>query len=186
MSQRNDCRWKSGDEKLVTRSRQSLFEQKLQSLSDSFYSSIIDESLSSRKQRRSTEVRLKTADELTNSKMNNFTFEQCSLEEKTFSQSDQFSFTFHSIDQSKQETRTSVDFDLSKIDVQRKIHSSTPNSTIKTQRDEPTLIVEQKPDRTKLPSSSVEPKIIGYYPVISYQPVPPVILFDRSMQDKSL
>ena len=87
---------KSNDENRI---RLSLFGQRLQSLSDSFYSTILEDS-----NRKEKEI-VKSSDQLKQCQFNDFTFDQCSFNE--MSTKDNFSFTFHSIDQSNSLTNIS-------------------------------------------------------------------------------
>ncbi len=133
----------------------SRFGQRLQSLSDSFYSTILEDSKENQK------IQIKNAKQLEDLNSHDFTFDQCSISQIT--SNDNFSFTFHSIDQSKQT---------------KSPYSSTPYSireeNLIQKREEETIMVADN-------HSSHQPIIVGYYPVISYQPVylPPTIYFSK-------
>jgi hypothetical protein len=73
--------------------RLSNFGQRLQSLSDTFYSTILEDSKENEK------IQIKNAKELEDLNSHDFTFDQCSISQIT--SNDNFSFTFHSIDQPK-------------------------------------------------------------------------------------
>ncbi len=154
MSSRRSLNSKEKDDHL------SRFGQRLQSLSDSFYSTILEDSKDNRK------IQIKNAKELEDINSNDFTFDQCSISQIT--SNDNFSFTFHSNDKSKQ----------TKSSYENIFHSSTPypirEDNLIKKRDEETIMV---PDNR----SSHQPIIVGYYPVISYQPVclPPTIYFSK-------
>ncbi len=70
--------------------RLSSFGQRLQSLSDSFYSTILEDS-------KEEKLPISTAQQLEDFQCNNFTFDECSTSQIT--SNDHFSFTFHSNDQ---------------------------------------------------------------------------------------
>ena len=75
--------------------RLSSFGQRLQSLSDTFYSTILEDS-------KDKKYQIKNANEfehLQTSQYDNFTFDECSTSQIT--SNDDFSFTFHSNDQTK-------------------------------------------------------------------------------------
>lgn len=75
--------------------RLSSFGKRLQSLSDSFYSTILEDA-------KDKKIEVKTAQQLQNLHENqyeDFTFDQCSTSGLT--SNDDFSFTFHSNDQTK-------------------------------------------------------------------------------------
>jgi hypothetical protein len=71
--------------------RLSNFGQRLQSLSDTFYSTILEDSKENKK------IQIKNAKELEDFNCNDFTFDECATSQIT--SNDNFSFTFHSIDQ---------------------------------------------------------------------------------------
>jgi hypothetical protein len=72
--------------------RLSSFGQRLQSLSDTFYSTILQDS-------KEKKIQIKNAKQLEDFESNDFTFDECSTTQIT--SNDDFSFTFHSIDQPK-------------------------------------------------------------------------------------
>ena len=76
------------------RIRLSLFGQSLQSLRDSFYSTILEDS---NRKEEEKEI-IKSSDQLKQCQLNDLTFDQCSFNE--IATKDNFSFTFHSVDQS--------------------------------------------------------------------------------------
>jgi hypothetical protein len=81
----------SSSRRSSNKNRLSSFGQRLQSLSDTFYSTILEDS-------KETTHQIKNAKEfehLQKSQYDNFTFDECSTS------NDDFSFTFHSIDQPK-------------------------------------------------------------------------------------
>ncbi|CAF0733145.1 unnamed protein product [Adineta steineri] len=109
------------------------------------------------------------------SECDDFTFNECSISQVT--SNDNFSFTFHSLEQPKlQKTR--------KHQSTRTNHSSTPYSireenSRKKCEDETVMVEENR-------SHPVQPVIIGYYPVISYQPVClPSIIYLSNQQIQS-
>ncbi len=73
--------------------RLSSFGQRLQSLSDTFYSTILEDSKENKK------IQIKNAKQLEDFQSNDFTFDECSTTQIT--SNDNFSFTFHSFDQPK-------------------------------------------------------------------------------------
>jgi hypothetical protein len=75
-----------------SKDRLSSFGERLQSLSESFYSTILEES-------KENKFQIKNAKELEDFQCQDFTFDQCSTNQ--LSSNDNFSFTFHSIDQTK-------------------------------------------------------------------------------------
>jgi hypothetical protein len=75
--------------------RLSSFGQRLQSLSDTFYSTILEDSTDKKPHIKSA----KEFEHLQTSQDNNFTFDECSASQVT--SNDNFSFTFHSNDQTK-------------------------------------------------------------------------------------
>lgn len=78
--------------------RLSSFGERLQSLSELFYSTILEDSNDNKK------IQIKNAKQLEDfetSKNEDFTFDQCSTSQIT--SNDNFSFTFYSIDQTKLE-----------------------------------------------------------------------------------
>ncbi|CAF1016607.1 unnamed protein product [Rotaria sp. Silwood1] len=151
--------------------RLSLFGKRLQSLSESFYSTILEESPEKKIQIKNA----KQFEELERSKNEDFTFDQCSTSRIT--SNDDFSFTFQSNDQTITEQ-----FDkYQKREINR---SSTPYSIrqdnyIKKIEDE-TIVVEENHQNQAI--------IVGYYPVISYQPIcfPPTIYLSTQQIEKQL
>ncbi|CAF1217048.1 unnamed protein product [Adineta ricciae] len=165
----------------MSSNRLSTFGERLQSLSDSFYSTILQDS------KQESKFQVKNAQQLENltkthsSEQNHddFTFDQCSISHLT--SNDDFSFTFHSIEQSKLQGNKS----RQKHQISRIKHTSTPYSThedrsIKKSEDE-TVVVEETHRPPSLSSPSSQPIIIGYYPVVTYQPVcvPPAIYLSK-------
>ncbi|CAF1146796.1 unnamed protein product [Adineta steineri] len=152
--------------------RLSSFGQRLQSLSDTFYSSILEDS----KEQRPLIKNARELEHLRISECDDFTFNECSISQVT--SNDNFSFTFHSLEQPKlQKTR--------KHQSTRTNHSSTPYSireenSRKKCEDETVMVEENR-------SHPVQPVIIGYYPVISYQPVclpPTIYLSNQQIQSQ--
>ncbi len=78
-----------------TEDRLSSFGQRLQSLSDSFYSNILQDSKEQKPQVKSAQE----FEHLRTSECEDFTFDECSISRVT--SNDDFSFTFHSIEQPK-------------------------------------------------------------------------------------
>lgn len=76
--------------------RLSTFGQRLQSLSDTFYSTILEEP-------KEKKIQIKNAQQLEDFQSNDFTFDECSSTQIT--SNDNFSFTFHSLDQPKKQVR---------------------------------------------------------------------------------
>ena len=79
--------------------RLSSFGQRLQSLSDTFYSNIVDDC-----QEKRMIKTVRDFDGLEEIRSNEFTFDECSTHE--MKSNDDFSFTFHSDDQNRRETRS--------------------------------------------------------------------------------
>ena len=77
--------------------RLSSFGQRLQSLSDSFYSTILEDSKEQKPQIKNA----RELEHLRTSKYEDFTFDECSISRVT--SNDDFSFTFHSIEQPKKQ-----------------------------------------------------------------------------------
>ncbi|CAF3624489.1 unnamed protein product [Rotaria socialis] len=132
----------------------SSFSKRLQSLSDSFYSTILEDSNNKKMQIKNA----KQLEDFQTSQYEDFTFDQCSTSQLT--SHDDFSFTFHSNDQAKSEK--SKNYQKRQIN-----HSSTPYSirqenSLKKHQDE-TIVVEENRQQQAI--------IVGYYPVISYQPI---------------
>jgi hypothetical protein len=75
--------------------RLSSFGERLQSLSDSFYSNILQDSKEEKPQVKSAQQ----FEHLRTSECEDFTFDECSISRVT--SNDDFSFTFHSIEQPK-------------------------------------------------------------------------------------
>jgi len=156
-----------------SKDRLSSFGERLQSLSDSFYSTIVEES-------KENKFQIKTAKQLENVQCQDFTFDQCSTND--LSSKDEFSFTFHSIDQTKIERKSSKKMKATMN------HCSTPNSTIRNKNnflkkkcEEETIVVDEQRSPPKN-----QPMIIGYYPVVTYQPIPfiqsPIYLTNQQIQ----
>jgi hypothetical protein len=155
----------------MSSNRLSTFGQRLQSLSDSFYSTILQDSKEDKAPIRNAQQ----LEHLTKSDYDDFTFDQCSISRVT--SNDDFSFTFHSIEQpkSRQHQVRPTKGPLPTT------HSSTPYSiredNLLKKPEEETIVVEE----TRPSSSPRQPVIIGYYPVITYQPVclPPTIYLSQ-------
>ena len=140
-----------------SKDRLSSFGERLQSLSETFYSTILEES-------KENKFQIKNAKDLEDHQCEDFTFDQCSTNQS--STSDNFSFTFHSIDQTKSGKSEKVSQEKK---IKRVNQCSTPNSKKKKENflkqcEDETIIVEDNRRRN-------EPVIIGYYPVDTYQPV---------------
>ena len=82
--------------------RLSSFGQRLQSLSDTFYSTILEDP----KEKKHQIKNAKEFEHLQISQYENFTFDECSTSQIT--SNDDFSFTFHSIDQPKKPRKHQV------------------------------------------------------------------------------
>ncbi|CAF1165879.1 unnamed protein product [Rotaria sordida] len=138
----------------------SSFGKRLQSLSDTFYSTIFED----RKDKKIEIKNAKQLEDLQTSEYEDFTFDQYSTSQIT--SNDDFSFTFHSINKTK--TEKSQIYQTKEINRSSTPYSIVKENYIKKGQDE-TIIVEE--------NNQNQPIIIGYYPVISYQPIcfPPTI-----------
>ncbi|CAF1564561.1 unnamed protein product [Adineta steineri] len=125
--------------------RLSSFGQRLQSLSDTFYSSILEDT----KEQKPLIKNARELEHLRISECDDFTFNECSISQVT--SNDNFSFTFHSLEQPK-------------LQKTRKHQNLFIFYQVKKCEDETVMVEENR-------SHPVQPVIIGYYPVISYQPV---------------
>ncbi|UJR11698.1 hypothetical protein I4U23_015879 [Adineta vaga] len=171
----------------MSSNRLSTFGQRLQSLSDSFYSTILQDSKEDNKLQIKNAQQLEHLSKSTykNNTNDDFTFDQCSISHLT--SNDDFSFTFHSVEQPT--TKVQNKSFRRKHQSSRIQHSSTPYSThadhsIRKCEDE-TIVVEETHRRSS--SSLTQPIIIGYYPVVTYQPVcvpPPMYLSKEQIQSQ--